>query len=74
MANQAKDTGPTTTIWREQGGTTVLVETIRGLPFGTPNMGARVPTQKYGEARCTGVRKSGTGKNEQVVEVKLTVK
>lgn len=70
----AKDSDPRTTIWREVSDATKLVETILGFPFGTPAMGQRVQIPKHGQAVCTGVTKSGTGKDERVVEIKLTIK
>ena len=74
MANYAKKTGPKTTIWREGANGLALVATEPGLPYGTPTIGIVLHHPSYGEARCSGVTHSGSGANQSVIEVKITVK
>lgn len=73
MPNYAKDRGPRTTIWRERAGNTVLVETIRGFPFGTPKFGEALQIPIYGMTKCSGVQTSGTGINAEIIEIRLTI-
>lgn len=73
MTNNTEDAGPKTTIWRAQGGKKILSETISGLPFGTPIFEEITHTPQYGEVQCSCVCKSDTGKNAEIVEVKLIV-
>jgi len=74
MAEHGKDINPITTFWQESDNGLTLIETIPGLPYGTPGMGQTVATRQYGEALCSGVTKSGSGANEGITEIKLTVK
>lgn len=74
MGSYAKASSTRTTIWREQNGDTAVVQTIPGLPFGSPKIGQLVHIPDYGKARCTGVQNSGSGKPAQVTEIRLTVK
>ena len=74
MPTNAKDPGPKTTIWRKVAGGSKLVETIPGLPFGTPIMRQVIQTPKHGNAECTGVTRSGSGQHESVIEIQLTVR
>jgi hypothetical protein len=62
-----------TTIWQERNMGKTLIETISGLPFGTPNFGQTFSIPKYGMVKCSGVSKSGTGSNEVITEIQLTV-
>jgi len=74
MTYHSKDSGSKTLIWREQNGEIALIEEIAGLPYGTPSMGQKIITNKYGEVICSGITKKGSGNNEQVLEVKLTAR
>lgn len=74
MANFAKETGPKTTIWREGADGLTLVATEPGLPYGTPTIGNVLRLPSYGEVRCSGVAHTGSGVNQSIVEIKLTVR
>ncbi len=63
-----------TTIWRTtKERLSVLVAEKRGLPSPIPKTGQPVATSDFGNTICTGVTTSGSGNNEIVVEIKLTI-
>lgn len=60
-----------TTIWKNEVGGLVLVETIPGLPYGAKE---KVFIPNFGEAYRSSIKKSGSGTNETIVEVGYTLK
>jgi hypothetical protein len=67
----AKNSGPTTTIWKVTESATTLLQTVPGLPVGTPQVGTRVSHPEFGTAVCIGTEVRGSGPNAEIYEVKL---
>jgi hypothetical protein len=74
MANYTKDVGSKTTIWKDGSGGKTLVATLPGLPCGVPKLGEVVYVPNFGKAECSGITQSGSGINQTVDEVQLTIK
>lgn len=68
------DSKKKTTLWRVVGESQTLVGEIPGLPDRIPKIGYRVPLEEYGEGVCFGYSYSGSGKDEELIEVKLLIR
>lgn len=68
------DSKKKTTLWRVVGESQTLVGEISGLPDRIPKIGYRVPLEEYGEGVCFGYSYSGSGKDEELIEVKLLIR
>ena len=62
-----------TTIWRQKPDGLSQVAEYPGLPFGVLNYGDVVNVPGQGQARCDGKATSGSGNNEVVTELRLTL-
>ncbi|HEY8707786.1 MAG TPA: hypothetical protein VIM34_07285, partial [Burkholderiaceae bacterium] len=60
-----------TTVWREEAGGKVRLQTLEGLPFGTEEI---IFIPGFGQALKTGSQTSGSAPNETLVEVQYTLK
>jgi len=62
-----------TTIWEHTSEGLRKIDELANLPYGIPAMGQEVNTTEYGVVQCSGIKTSGSGLNETICEVKLTI-
>ena len=64
---------PITTIWQQKPDGLSQIAKFEGLPFGNLHFGEVVNVPGMGRAKCDGKTTAGSGKNETVSELRLTL-
>jgi len=63
-----------TTIWSDDSGQKILVDTIQGLPFGILPENRETKITKYGILVCSGHQHMGMGEDMELTEIEFTIK